>query len=93
MEDAFSEPLSLCISPPFAYIEFAQVKNLSVVVTTNEFQNSCIFSFKIFRIYKRTDGSFTVHAFYYLKTKTRSENVHYGKKMKNLNFLVGVLGG
>ena len=36
---------------PISYIEFAQVKkivkNLSVVVTTNEFQNSCIFSFKI----------------------------------------------
>ena len=50
IEDVFSEPLSLCSSPPFAYIEFVQlkktVKNLSVVVTTNEFQNSCIFYLK-----------------------------------------------
>ena len=51
IEDAFSEPLSLCCSPPSAYIEFVQakkiVKHLSVVVTTNEFQNGCIFLFKI----------------------------------------------
>ena len=81
-------PFGLCFSPPFAYIEFVQlkkiVKNLSVVVTTNEFQNSGIF----FIIYKRTDGSFTVHTLYYLKTKTRSENVQYGQKMKKLDFEV-----
>ena len=54
IEDPFSEPLSLCSSPPFAYIEFVQVKkmvkNLSkhfeVVVTTIEFQNGCIFCLK-----------------------------------------------
>ena len=40
-------PSTFAVSPPFAYIEFVQakkiVKDLSVVVTTNEFQNSCIF--------------------------------------------------
>ena len=94
IEDVFSEPLSLCSSPPFAYIECAQlkkiVKNLSVVVTTNEFQNSCIFYLKFFRIYKRTDGSL-LFMLSIIKDENSIRKRALWAKMKKLDFFVTVL--
>ena len=66
-------------------------KKMRLLLLQTSSKTVAFFSFKIFRIYKRPDGSFTVHALYYLKTKTRSENVHYVQKIKKLDFLGGVL--